>query len=180
MDGETRERVCLGVIIGAQGVRGEVRIKAFAERPDDLGAYGPLETEDGAASYLVERLRPAKGVVIARLAGIADRNAAEALKGTRLYVGRDALPEPEEEEWYHADLIGLAVETVDGRRLGTVAAIHDFGAGDLVEVACEDGGPTEMIPFTREQVPVVDVAAGRLVVVPLEEMEEADDTEDRP
>lgn len=177
MDGETRDRVCLGAITGAKGIKGEVRVRVFAEDPDALGAYGPLEDQDGGRRFKIERMQPAKDAMVVKFAGIGDRNQAEALKGTRLYVARSALPEPAEEEWYHADLIGLAVETADGTRLGTVSGLHDFGAGDLVEVARDDGAASELIPFTREYVPAVDVAGGRLVVVLPEMMEDDEGAE---
>lgn len=177
MDGETRDRVCLGVVTGAQGIKGEVRVKVFAADAEALGAYGPLEDDDGARRFRIERMRPANDAMVVKFAGTGDRNQAEALKGTRLFVARAMLPEPDEEEWYHADLVGLAVETADGARLGTVSGIHDFGAGDLVEVARDDGAASELVPFTREYVPVVDVSGGRLVVV-LPQMMEDDDPED--
>jgi 16S rRNA processing protein RimM len=178
MDGETRDRVCLGVVTGAQGIRGEVRVRIFATDPDALAAYGPLEDENGRRRFEIERMRPARDAMVVKFAGIGDRNQAEALKGTRLYVARAALPEPDEEEWYHADLVGLAVETADGEKLGTVSGIHDFGAGDLVEVARNDGAASELVPFTRENVPVVDVAGGRLVVVLPEVMEDDEGAEE--
>jgi 16S rRNA processing protein RimM len=178
VDSETRERVCLGVITGAQGIRGEVRVRVFATDADALAAYGPLEDENGSRHFEIERMRPAKDAMVVKFAGTGDRNQAEALKGTRLYVARAALPEPGEEEWYHADLVGLAVETADGEKLGTVSGIHDFGAGDLVEVARDDGAASELVPFTRENVPVVDVAGGRLVVVLPEVMEDDEGAEE--
>ena len=178
MDGETRDRVCLGVVTGAQGIRGEVRVRVFAADPGGLAAYGPLEDEAGSRRFGIERMRPAKEAMVVKFAGIADRTRAEALKGTRLYVARAALPEPDEEEWYHADLIGLAVETAGGARFGTVSGIHDFGAGDLIEVARDDGAASELVAFTRENVPVVDVVGGRLVVVLPEVMEDEEEAED--
>lgn len=158
-------RVCVGVVGAPHGVRGEIRIRSHTADPLDIAAYGPLETEDGR-TLRIRTVKPGKGVVVATFEGITDRNAAEALKNLRLYVDRDRLPEPEEDEWYHADLIGLAVVGKDGSEIGTVTAAHDFGGGDLLEVALTETRRTVFIPFTRAVVPEVDVVAGRLVVDP--------------
>jgi 16S rRNA processing protein RimM len=164
-------RVCIGAIIGAHGVRGQVRVKSFTADPRDVGAYGPVEDEAGTRRF---RLRvsgaPKDGVVVAQIEGVVGRDAAEALKGTALYVPKAALPPPEEDEFYHADLIGLRVELKDGSALGRVKALFDFGAGDVLEVETEGKG-TLFLPFTRAVVPVVDVAGGRLVAVPPGEIE---------
>jgi 16S rRNA processing protein RimM len=158
-------RVCVGIVVGAQGVRGAVRVKSFTEDPADIGRYSPVEDEGGSRKLRLAVVGEAKGVVIATLDGISDRNAAEALRGTRLYVDRDRLPGTDEDEFLYSDLIGLAVEAPDGIRLGTVASVGDFGAGDVLEITLADGG-TMMVPFSRADVPVVDVAGGRLVAVP--------------
>jgi 16S rRNA processing protein RimM len=158
-------RVCLGVVTSPHGVRGLVRIKSFTAEPQGVAAYGPLEDERGERRYELELVGSAKGVVLARVAGVTDRDAAERLKGVRLYVSRDVLPAAGEEEYYHADLLGLRVELGDGSELGRVRAVHDFGAGDTLEVMRSEGGAV-MVPFTRAVVPVVDLAAGRLVVDP--------------
>lgn len=172
MDGETRDRVCLGAITGAHGIRGEVRIRVFAENAGDIACYGPLTSEDGRERFRIVRSRVSSAGAVAKLEGVNDRTAAERLKGERLYVARDALPETEDEQWYHADLIGLGVETPDGGRIGTVEAVFDFGAGDLIEVRPDGGGNTILIPFTAEQVPTVDVNGGRIVAMPMEGMED--------
>jgi len=161
-------RVCLGAVAGAHGVRGEVRIKPFTAEPESVGSYGELSDESGERRFSLQVLGVAKGMVIARLTGVEDRNAAEALRGLRLYVARAALPEPEEDEFYHADLIGLRVETEDERLFGRVRALYDFGAGDVIEIEPLAGGQPVVLPFTREAVPVVDLRAGRVVVVPPE------------
>lgn len=161
-------RVLVGVIVGAHGVRGAVRIKPFTAEPAAIAAYGPLEDETGTRRFEISLVGEGKGVVIATLKGIGDRNAAEALKGLRLYVARAALPPPGEEEFYHADLIGLAAVRRDGTLLGRVCAVHDFGAGDSLELALADGG-TLLVPFTKAVVPEIDVAGGKLVVEPPEE-----------
>lgn len=158
-------RVCVGVVGAPHGVRGEVRVASHTANPLDLGAYGPLETEDGRRLRL-RRVRPGKNVVIASFEGITDRDAAAALKNRRLYVARDRLPEPDEDEFYHADLIGLRAETADGAILGTVLAVQDFGGGDLLELKLAGSSRTAYLPFTRAVVPVVDVIGGRLVVDP--------------
>jgi len=164
-------KICVGVVVGAQGIKGAVRIKPFTERPEAVAAYGPVSDEQGGRRFEVRIVGQARGVVTAQLSGVSDRNAAEALKGLRLYVPRAALPEPEgEEEFYHADLIGLAAERADGTLLGRVAAVLDHGAGTYLEIAAE-GGRALIVPFTRAAVPVVDPAAGRLVIEPPSEVE---------
>ncbi|HET8726546.1 MAG TPA: ribosome maturation factor RimM [Alphaproteobacteria bacterium] len=158
-------RVCVGAITGAHGVRGLVKVKPFTQDPAAIGAYGAVTDEAGGRRFGLELLSLAKGQWLARIEGVADRNAAEALRGTRLYVAREALPEPEEDEFYYADLIGLRVELPDGAPFGRVRAVHDFGAGDVVEIAGADGGAIH-VPFTRAAVPVIDVPGGRIVVDP--------------
>jgi 16S rRNA processing protein RimM len=158
-----RERILLGRIAGAHGIRGEVLIRTFTERPEDIAAYGPLD--DGAGlTVRVEAARATPKGVVARLAGIADRTAAEALKGAELWVDRARLPAPAEGAFYHADLIGLAAVDPEGRALGEVVAVHNYGAGDLLEIQLADTGKTELIPFTEAFVPEVDLAARRAVV----------------
>jgi 16S rRNA processing protein RimM len=159
------KHVCVGVVTGPHGVTGAVRIKSFTAIPEDIAAYGPLTDESGGQSFELRLVGAAKGVLIGRLGGVADRNRAEALRGLRLYLPRTALPPPEPEEYYHADLIGLEAVLSDGTVLGRVRAVHDFGAGDSLEVVLP-GMPPVMVPFTRAVVPVVDVVAGRLVVEP--------------
>jgi len=158
------ERVCLGQIGAAHGVRGEVRLRSFTADPAAITSYGPLETEDGRVLE-IEALRPAKDHFVATLAGVADRDAAERLTNVKLYVPRERLPEPAEpDEYYHADLIGLAVVDRSGKPLGSVVAVHNFGAGDLIELRRAEGKATEFVPFNAATVPEVDISAGRLVV----------------
>lgn len=159
------KRVCVGIVAGAHGVRGAVRIKSFTVEPKGLVQYGPAEDESGRRQFKLSFIGTAKGVVLARLSGIADRDQAEALRGMRLYLPRDALPPPEEDEYYHADLIGLAAVLGDGTNIGTIQAVHDFGAGDCLEIARPERQPL-MVPFTRAAVPVVDIAGGRVVLDP--------------
>lgn len=159
------DKVCLGVIAGAHGVRGEVRIESFTADPAAITAYGPLSDERGERSLTLELVGESRGQPIARIAGIADRDAAAALKGLRLYVERARLPAPGADEYYHGDLLGLAVEDRDGAPLGVVKGLHEFGAGSVIEVE-RPSGARIMLPFTRAVVPVIDLAAGRLVVDP--------------
>ena len=159
------KRVCLGVIAGAHGVRGLVKVKPFTETPEGLTAYGPLSDESGARRWTPVYKGEQKGVALLALEGVGDRDQAQALRGVRLYVPREALPPPEEDEVYHADLIGLEAVTPDGKPLGQVLAVHNFGAGDLIEVG-RDRKSSALYPFTREVVPELDVQAGRIVVDP--------------
>jgi 16S rRNA processing protein RimM len=162
------ERICVAQIGPAHGTRGEVRLKSFTTDPMAVKDYGALETEDGTATFRIEALRPAKSHLVAQLAGVRDRTAAERLANVRLFVPRERLPAPETDEFYHADLIGLAAVATDGSALGTVVAIHDFGAGDILEVRPEGQRNTVMLPFTTTTVPVVDVAGRRIVIDPPE------------
>ena len=158
-------RICLGQIGAAHGVRGEVRLYSFTADPEAIAGYGPLETEDGRV-VRIESLRRAKDHFVAQLAGVSDRGAAEQLTNVKLYVLRERLPAPDQpDEFYHADLIGLTAVDRAGEKLGTVVALHNFGAGDLIEVRPTDGHVTQLLPFDEATVPVVDLAAGRLVVV---------------
>jgi 16S rRNA processing protein RimM len=163
------ERICVAQIGGAHGIRGEVKLKSFTADPLAVKDYGVLESEDGAASFAIEALRPAKGYLVARLRGVRDRNAAEQLTNLRLFVPRERLPPPASDEFYHADLIGLAAVTAEGTEVGTVVAVHNFGAGDILELRPPAGGTTIMLPFTDAFVPRIDIAGGRIVVEPPEE-----------
>jgi 16S rRNA processing protein RimM len=165
-------RICLGVIAGAHGIKGLVRVRSFTAAPQSIGAYGPLQDEKGERRFALDLVGERKGVVIARIAGVEDRNAAERLKGVQLYVRRADLPTPGTEEFYQADLVGLNAMRDDGTRLGLVRAVNDFGAGASLEI--EDAtGKTMLVPFTTAAVPEVDVAAGKLVVVPPVELLDA-------
>ncbi len=180
MAASTEEKVCVGAIAGVRGLKGEVRIKSFTADPDDIAAYGPVSTEDGERTYRINVTARAKGLIIARIDGIEDRDAAEALKGTRLYVPRSVLPKPDDGDFYHADLIGLKAETKDGDFLGTVKAVHNFGAGDIIEIAAGPGEGKEdlMVPFTSALVPDVDVSEGRIIVAPPEMLEAGGENEE--
>ena len=163
------DRILLATIGAAHGIKGEVRVKSFTADPAALGAYGPLSGADGRV-FEVERVRPGKGVVVAKFRGVDDRNAAEALNGLSLFIGRDALPAPQEDEFYHADLIGLDAFDAAGEPLGAVVGVHNFGAGDILEIAPRRGRPL-LVPFTKATVPDIDLTGGRLVVAPPEEIE---------
>lgn len=165
---EPAGRVCLGAIAGAFGVSGEVRLKSFCAAPLDIAAYGPLESEDGTRRFVLTQLRAIKGGLAARASGVGDRGQAEALRGTRLYVPRTALPDPGDDEFYHADLIGLTVIGPEGQALGRVKAVHDHGAGDLLEVASPAHPSGVLLPFTHRAVPRVDLATGRIFADPPE------------
>lgn len=170
------KRICLGLIIGASGVHGEVKIKPYTGAPEDVGAYGPVDLvaeaeaqdqEAGATGVEIRIVRAARDAVIARLEGVEDRDAAEALKGQELYVDRAQLPGEEEDEFYHADLIGLTALDLGGATLGTVLAVYDFGAGEILEVSLDAGG-VAMVPFTLAAVPQVLISEGHIVVDPPE------------
>jgi len=157
-------RICLGQIGAAHGLRGEVRLHSFTSDPSAIASYGPLETDDGR-TFEIESLRPAKDHFVARLVGIHGRNAAELLTNVKLYVPRERLPEPKAgDEFYHADLVGLAVVDRTGRQLGAVVAVHNFGAGDLIELRLNTSDKTELVPFDEATVPEIDLATGRLIV----------------
>ena len=156
-------KICVARIGAAHGVRGEVRLWSFTEDPLAVTRYGPLTTKDGSRQFEVARAREAKDHLVAAFKGVADRSAAERLNGIELYVGRDQLPATDDDEYYHADLIGLAAETTAGELLGRVVAIHDFGAGTIIEIAPPEGN-TLMLPFTNAVVPTVDLKAGKVII----------------
>lgn len=159
------KRICLGQIGAANGIKGHVRVKPFTAEPEALGDYGSLEDETGAKRFKIVSVRPAKGgMAIVKFKGVNDRTEAEALNGTRLYIDRARLPNLEDEDdFYIEDLIGLTAFTADGARLGAVLAVHNFGAGDLLDIRPERG-PSVLVPFTKAAVPEVLIPEGRLVV----------------
>ena len=155
--------ICIARIGAAHGVRGAVKLWTFTEDPLAVMSYGPLATKDGARSFEVATAREAKGHLVATLKGIATREDAERLNGIELYIARDRLPATDENEYYHADLIGLTAVNAAQQPLGRVVAIHNFGAGDIIEIA-PPSGATMLLPFTNAVVPTVDLAAGRVVI----------------
>ncbi len=158
------DRICVGAIAGSFGVQGEVRLKSFCAEPADMASYGPLFTEDGSRSFTVRLTRPVAGGLGARLSGVATKEQADALKGTSLYVDREKLPNLPDDEFYHTDLIGLEVRDTGGVLIGTVLAVHNHGAGDLLEVRPLGVRDAILLPFTRAIVPTVDLSARRIVV----------------
>jgi 16S rRNA processing protein RimM len=155
--------VCVARIGAAHGVRGAVKLWTFTEDPLAVTRYGPLSTKDGARAFEVAHAREGKGHLVATLKGVTSRNEAERLNGLELYVARDKLPATDEDEYYHTDLIGLAAVTTADAPLGKVVAIHNFGAGDIIEIA-PPSGATMLLPFTNAVVPTVDIAGGRVVI----------------
>jgi 16S rRNA processing protein RimM len=162
-------RICVAEIGGAHGIGGEVKLKSFTADPMALKGYSPLESEDGTTRFAIEALRPGKSHLIAQLRGILDRSAAERLAGVKLFVPRACLPPVATDEFYHADLVGLRAITAEGAEIGTVMAVHDFGAGAILELQLAQSDATLMLPFTATCVPEVDLARGRIMVVPPEE-----------
>lgn len=158
------DRICVGAIAGSFGVQGEVRLKSFCADPTAIADYGPLFTEDGAQSYQIKLTRAVSGGLGARITGVATKEQADALRGVSLYVDRAKLPNLPDDEFYHTDLIGLAAHDTGGVLIGTVQAVHNHGAGDLLEIAGAGLKTSLLLPFTRAVVPTVDLAAKRIVV----------------
>ncbi len=158
------DRICIGAIAGAFGVTGEVRLKSFCSVPSDIAAYGPLWSEDGERQFRITLTKPVAGGFGARIAGVATRDEAEAVRGVSLFVDRAKLPSLPEDEFYHADLIGLAAFDTGGEPLGKVAALHNHGAGDIIEISSIRHKSALLLPFTKTIVPNVDLVAGRIIV----------------
>ena len=169
LDQSTR-KVCLGVVAGPQGLGGAVKIRSYTAQPEDIASYGPVSDKNGNKSFHIHILRSTKKGLVAELSGVEDRAAAESIKGLELYVVRDALPDPDDGEFYFCDLIGLNVEKLDGEIIGKVKSMNNFGAGDVMEVELHDGGVL-VLPFSHEAVPFVDVTGTRVVVNPPNEID---------
>jgi 16S rRNA processing protein RimM len=169
-------RICIAKFGAAHGVRGEIRLWPFTEDPLAVASYGPLETADGKRQFEIAAARAVKDHLVARIKGVNTRDAAEALNGLELYVARETLPATDADEFYHADLIGLAAVTPEDRPLGRIVAVHNFGAGDIIEIAFDNGGETKLLPFSNAVVPTVDLARQRAVIVLPDEIE-AEETE---
>ena len=167
-------QICIARIGAAHGVRGAVKLWTFTEDPLAVKDYGPLSTRDGARQFEVATARAAKDHLVATLKGIDTREDAERLNGIELYIAREKLPATDDDEYYHADLIGLAAVNAANEPIGRVHAIHNFGAGDIIEIAPPQG-PTLLLPFTNAVVPTVDLAGGR-VVIELPQLIEGDDS----
>ena len=155
--------ICVAAIAGAFGVKGEVKLKPFTERPESCALYGPLFNEDGAVVLTPRAHRLVKNAVAVTAPEVTAREQAEALKSVQLYIPRSALPETEEDDFYHSDLIGLDVKTVDGKRMGKIIAVQAFGAGDMLEIKPKEGA-SFFHPFTKIAVPKVDLKAGRVII----------------
>lgn len=160
------QMICVAAIAGAFGVRGEVRLKSFTAEAEDVAEYGPLSTEDGSRSFEVRVSRPIKNGLAVRLSGVTTKEEADALRGVQLYVARDRLPSLPDDEFYHADLIGLEVLDTGGTRLGHVKSVQNNGADDLLELHGPGLKNTVLVPFTRAVVPTVDLEKGRIIADP--------------
>jgi 16S rRNA processing protein RimM len=156
--------ICIGAIAGSFGVSGEVRLKSFCSEPTDIGSFGPLSSEDGSRQFQITLTRPVSGGLGARITGVSTKEQADALRGTSLFVARDRLPALPDDEFYHADLIGLSAYDTGGELIGKVSAIYNHGAGDIVEISPIRHKSALLLPFTTAIVPNVDLAAGRIVV----------------
>jgi 16S rRNA processing protein RimM len=168
---EKPDRVLLGEIGAAQGLKGEVRVRSFTADPAAIGSYGPLEDEAGSRTIEIQSVRLTPKALVARIKGVATREKAEALSGTKLYVPRARLPAAETGEWYHADLIGLRAVGGDGAAIGRVVAVHNFGASDIIEIEPAARGENLLVSFTEATVPEVDLEAGTLTLAPPPEEE---------
>lgn len=159
-------RICVGAISGAYGVHGEVRVKSFCAVPEDIEGYSPLTTEDGTGQFTLALIRPMKNGFVGRIAEVASKEQADALKGVQLFAARDQLPHLPDDEFYYTDLVGLEVVDTGGAPLGRVKSVQNHGASDLLEVHRPGATATVLLPFTRAAVPTVDLAAGRIVADP--------------
>lgn len=168
-------RICIGAVVGVHGVRGEVKVKSFTEIPEDIDQYGIVENEPGTRKFEIKVVGHSKELLRVKIKGLDDRNEALALKGTGFYVDKSVLPELEEEEFYHTDLIGLEAQDEDGNFLGEVIGIYNFGAGDMLDIKTGATGKSEMVPFTKAYVPVVNIKDGYIIVASLLEYAEEDE-----
>ena len=165
-----KRKLCVGVITAPHGVRGLVRLKSYTASPDEIIHYGPFTDEDGETELRIEFVGTTNGFLLARINGVTDRNTAEAIKGHKLFVDRRSFPDTEDEEFYYADLIGTPVYLSDGQAYGKVKGMHNFGAGDMIEIKLENNTET-ILPFTKSVVPIVNLDGGRIVVDPPEVLE---------
>ena len=159
----TTDRICVGAIAGSFGLQGEVRLKSFCSTPEAIATYGALTSEDGTRSFTVKLTRPVANGLGARITGVTTKEQADALKGVSLYADRSKLPSLPDDEYYHADLIGLAVHDTGGVLIGNLQAVHNHGAGDLLEIMGPGMKTALLLPFTRAIIPTVDMAARRVV-----------------
>lgn len=169
----------MGRIAAAHGIRGEVVVHSYADDPRDIAAYGPLADKSGTRAFVLKLIGVSSKGIVARIEGIGDRTAAEALRGTELYVERTQLPAPDPEEFYHVDLIGLEAVSPEGSPLGVIVGVENYGAGDLLDIRPVGGGQSAFVPFTEAFVPEVDLAAGRVIVrMPVEAADDDDGESD--
>ena len=160
------EMICVGAIAGSYGVRGELRVKSYCAVPEDIETYTPLWSEDRSRQFALAILHPIKNGFAARITDVSTKEEADALRGTALYADRDQLPSLPDDEFYHADLIGLSVYDTGGVLLGTVKTVRNHGADDLLELQLAGTSATTFLPFTKAAVPTVDLASGRIVADP--------------
>ena len=170
----TENKVCLGAIVGVHGIKGEVKVKCFSDNEKNFNSYGVFTDKDGNKTFEAKSVGHSKDLLRVKIKGVDDRNTAETLVGTGLYVSRDGLPQLKEEEFYHADLIGLTAKNTSDEVVGEVNALYNFGAGDLIELKMTDGS-LEMLPFNKQYVPVIDIT-NRFIIV--EMMQFAADEDD--
>lgn len=162
---ENENRLCLGAIVGVHGIKGEVKVKSFTEIVEDIDQYGPLENKDGSKKFTLKVTGYSKGILRVKIKGVDDRNVSESLIGTALYVSKDVLPELEEEEYYHADLLGLdVILKASNEKVGKIAGVYNFGAGDVLEIELNLTKKLEVIPFTKAYVPEVKIKDGYIIV----------------
>jgi 16S rRNA processing protein RimM len=167
--------ILMGAFGAPQGVRGEIRVKSLTKEPSAIGGYGPLTDKGRARAFAFETLRPLKdNMLIARVAGVSSREAAEALKGVEIFARRDQLPPPSEDEFYYDDLVGLEAVDAAGELLGRVVSLMNYGAGDVLEIAPAQGGETLLLPFTKRVAPRIDFDVGRIVIEQPGEVEDED------
>ena len=162
------DHICVGAFSGSYGVNGEVRLKSFCADPEAIADYSPLTTEDGGGSFAITLTRSIKNALVAKVEGITNKESADLLKGLRLFARRDQLPALPDDEFYHNDLIGLTVLDTGGTVLGTVHAVQNHGASDLLEITVKSSNATVLLPFTTEAIPTVDLTAGRIIADPPE------------
>lgn len=179
---EQKSRVLLGEITGVHGIRGDILVRAYTGAPEAIASYGPLTDQSGTRNFSLAVVRVTDKGIVAKINGVTDRTAAEALRGTKLFVTRDRLPEPEAAEYYHADLIGLKAVADDGNELGRIVSVQNFGAGDLLELKPLSDSATEFIPFEDEWVPRIDLGTGTVVInrPRLSDADEPNENEDEP
>lgn len=166
MNNSNPNRICVGAVVGAFGVKGELRIKSFCADPIDINRYNPLFSEDGKTEYSLKIIGPIKGGFSARIKDVRYRDQAEALKGVTLHADRSLLPNLPDDEFYHSDLVGLEVFDTGGELMGRIIAVYDHGAGDILEIKGKGMKSAALLPFTKEAVPTIDLTTQRIIIDP--------------